>query len=59
METHEVGEGWGSRYSGVEKRWGPGGGSRPRDHKSGSAHGAIRVGERGIRRTLVCHLLKE
>ncbi|XP_038292093.1 uncharacterized protein LOC102152579 [Canis lupus familiaris] len=35
VETHEVGEGWGSRYSGVEERWGPRGGSRPKDRKGG------------------------
>lgn len=48
METHQVGEGWGSRYSEVGEQWG-----------EGVSHGTLRVGERGIRHILACGLFKE
>lgn len=50
MEIHLVGEGWGSRDWGVGERWSLGG---------AVAHGTLRVGERGARRTLACRLLEE
>ena len=44
METHQVGEGWGSRYLGVREGWGP---------ERGVAQETLRVGERGVCSTLL------
>lgn len=44
METHQVGEGWGSRYLGVGEGWGP---------ERGVAQETLRVGERGVCSTLL------